>query len=105
MPQFSVYKNKNRHSREQYPYLLDIQTTLLEKLETRMVVPLVQRQELHGKPLTVVMPEVEIEGRSFVMLTPQMAGVARKELGAEVASLAHRRDEIIAAIDFLFTGI
>ncbi len=105
MPQFSVYKNKNKHSREQYPYLLDVQTALLDKLETCMVVPLVELHELRGKPLTVVMPVFEIDGKSLVMLTPQMAGIARKELGAEVASLAHKRDEIVAALDFLVTGI
>jgi toxin CcdB len=39
------------------------------------------------------------------MLTPQMAGIPRSELGASVASLERHRFEIIAAIDFLVTGI
>jgi toxin CcdB len=34
-----------------------------------------------------------------------MAGIARKELGVEVADLSHHRQDIISAIDFLITGI
>jgi toxin CcdB len=39
------------------------------------------------------------------MLTPQLAGVSRKEMGATVADLSERRNEIIAALDLLTTGI
>jgi toxin CcdB len=39
------------------------------------------------------------------MLTPQLAGVSRRELGAPVARLEQQRFAIIAAIDFLVTGI
>ena len=35
----------------------------------------------------------------------ELAGVSRKALGAPVADLGHRRDEIVAALDFLVTGI
>ncbi|MFZ5560750.1 MAG: CcdB family protein [Pseudomonadota bacterium] len=38
-------------------------------------------------------------------MTPQLAGISRKELGAEVAELTAHRDNIIAALDFLVTGI
>jgi toxin CcdB len=50
-------------------------------------------------------PVVEIAGRSYIVLTPQLAGIAKSELGPPVADLAARRDEIIAALDFLITGI
>ena len=39
------------------------------------------------------------------MLTPQMAGIPKSELGASVTQLDRYRYEIIAAIDFLVTGI
>lgn len=39
------------------------------------------------------------------MLTPQMAGIPKSELGAPVTRLDHYRFEIIAAIDFLLTGV
>ena len=51
------------------------------------------------------MPILEIEGERFVMLTPQMAGIPKSELGASVTRVEQYRSEIIGAIDFLLTGI
>ena len=105
MGQFAVHKNKNPHTRSAIPFLLDVQSDLLSDLETRVVVPLCPASAVKGKPLRVLTPILEIEAESYVMLTPQMAGIPRSELGASVASLERYRFEIIAAIDFLVTGI
>lgn len=105
MGQFSVYKNKNAASKARYPLLLDVQSQLLDSLETRMVVPLAPASDYKGKAMTTLTPSFEIDQGSYVMLTPQMAGIARKELGVEVADLSHHRLDIISAIDFLITGI
>jgi toxin CcdB len=50
-------------------------------------------------------PVVDVEGHKYLMLTPQLAGIAVNDLGAEVGSVASSRDEIVAALDFLVTGI
>jgi toxin CcdB len=39
------------------------------------------------------------------MSTAELAGVSNRALGEKVASLKNKRDEIIAALDLLFTGI
>jgi toxin CcdB len=54
---------------------------------------------MKGKTLKPLMPVLEIEGERFVMLTPQMAGIPKNELGAPVARVEQYRSEIIAAID------
>lgn len=105
MAQFTVYKNKNPQTRSAIPFLLDIQNDLLSDLETRVVVPLHRASALRGKALRTLAPILEIEGDSFVMLTPQLAGIPKSELGAPVAQAQQHRAEIIAAIDFLITGI
>lgn len=105
MGQFSVYKNKNPQTRSAIPFLLDVQSDLLSDLETRVVVPLCPASAMKGKPLRVLTPILQIEMEPYVMLTPQMAGIPRGELGASVVSLEQHRFEIIAAIDFLVTGI
>lgn len=51
------------------------------------------------------MPVLEIEGERFVMVTPQMAGIPKSELGVPVTRVEQYRLEIIAGIDFLLTGI
>jgi toxin CcdB len=105
MAQFTVCRNKNPQTRSAIPFLLDVQHDLLDDLETRVVVPLCSISAMKGKVLRTLTPVLEVEGESFVMLTPQLAGIPKSELGAPVARFDQHRFEIIAAIDFLLTGI
>ena len=105
MPQFDVYRNPNAASRARIPYLLDVQSSLLDSLATRIVVPLCKPDVLSGKPAERLNPAFEIEGRKFLMLTPELAGVPRKALGEPVANLSGERAAIIAALDLAITGI
>ena len=103
--QFDVFENHNATSKKRFPFLLDVQARLLDDLETRVVVPLAAKELFAGKILTRLMPIVEIRGKEHVAVTPQMSGIAKRELGDCVANLAPARPEIIAALDFLFTGV
>ena len=105
MPQFDVYRNANPASRARVPYLLDVQSDLLDALSTRIVVPLCKPEVLAGKPAERLNPLFEIDGRKLVMLTPELAGVSRKALGEQVATLATERLAIIAALDLAINGI
>ncbi len=105
MGQFDVYRNANPATRARIPYLLDVQSDLLDILATRVVVPLCKPEVLKGKLAERLNPLLEVEGRRMVMLTPELAGVSRKALGEPVGNLAHERASIIAALDLVFTGI
>lgn len=105
MSQFCVYRNPNPGTKAAFPLLLDIQSDLIADLETRIVVPLCPAAAMRGKLIKTLMPVLEIEGKSFAMLTPQLAGIPRKQMGSRIANLAERRDEIVAALDLLITGI
>ncbi len=105
MAQFDVYRNANPASRARVPYLLDVQSDLIDTLSTRVVVPLCKPEVLRGKLAERLNPVFEVEGRKMVLLAPELAGVSRKALGETVANLAHRRDSIIAALDLVITGI
>ena len=104
MGQFSVFNNKNAESKGRYPLLLDVQSELLASLETRLVVPLAPAADYKGKAMTTLTPSFEIDQKSYVKLTHQMAGIARSEMGVEVADLSNHRQDIISAIDLLITG-
>ncbi|MCL4759145.1 MAG: CcdB family protein [Rhodocyclaceae bacterium] len=104
MGQFSIHRNCNKASAARYPFLLDVQAPLLDRLDTRLVIPLTPLESFDGKAMSVLSPVFDIDGCAYVLLTPQMAGIARKELGAAIADLSDRRDLIIAAIDLLVTG-
>jgi len=105
MAQFDVYRNPNPATRARVPYLLDVQSDLLDTLATRVVVPLCKPEVLRGKLAERLNPVFEVEGRKMVLLTPELAGVSRKALGEQIANLANRRDSIIAALYLVITGI
>ena len=50
-------------------------------------------------------PVLEFQGRPYVAMIPELAGIPRRSLGVSAGSLASQRGEIIAALDLLFTGI
>lgn len=104
MSQFTVYRNRNAHTKTIFPLLVDVQSNLLEDLQTRAVIPLTKATALTKKPVGHLTPILKFEDEAFVLLTPQLAGVARKELGAASGTLAEYRDVILAAMDFLLTG-
>ncbi|MDQ3566246.1 MAG: CcdB family protein [Pseudomonadota bacterium] len=105
MPQFMLHRNKNPDTKARIPYLIDVQSNLLGDLGTRVVIPVCSSGALKGKVLTTLTPTFELDDGTYVMLTPQLAGISKKELGQEVANLSAYRAAIIAALDFLITGI
>jgi len=103
MAQFDVYLNPNPVTRKTIPYLLDLQTDLLDTLATRVVAPLVLAKEM-GSAARQLNPQFKIKGTAVVMSTAELAGISNRSLGDKVTSLKNKRDEIIAALDLLFTG-
>lgn len=104
MAQFDVYLNPNAATRKAIPYLLDVQADLLDMLATRVVVPLILEEEM-GLAARHLNPQFRIKGVAVVMSAAELAGVPNRSLGDKVATLKSRRDEIIAALDLLLTGI
>ena len=104
MAQFDVYLNPNTETRDSIPFLLDVQSDMLDILATRVVVPLVVADEM-TQVAKYLNPQFKIKSIAVVMSTAELAGVPNRSLGEKVTSLKNKRDEIIAALDLLFTGI
>ncbi len=104
MAQFSVYRNKNARTKATFPLLVDVQSDLLEPLNTRVVIPMTKAAALTRKPVSHLTPEVSFNGDRYVLMTPQLAGIGRTELGPHAGTLVDERQTILAAIDFLLTG-
>ncbi|EOX3350817.1 CcdB family protein [Vibrio cholerae] len=105
MSQFTLYENLDKSTSTAYPYFVDVQSEQLNTLNTRLVIPLTPLDLLEKKAPSHLCPTIHIEQGDFVILTQQMASVPTKILVEPVANLSTFRDEIIAAIDFLITGI
>ncbi|HEV3180801.1 MAG TPA: CcdB family protein [Steroidobacteraceae bacterium] len=104
MPQFAVYRNQNPQTATVLPFLVDVQADLLEDLQTRAVIPLSNAPELTSFPLTYLTPAVTFEGHKYLLMTPQMTGIVRADLGSPVGSIADQQRTIFTAIDFLVRG-
>ncbi|SRR5690606_12319507 len=109
MKQFGLYANPDKNTSQAYPYFVDVQNALLENLNSRVVIPIVAfeksksaRTNLYPENLC---PVVEIGRKKYVLMTHQMTSVPVQLLKNDEGSLAKYRDEIVAAIDFLVTGI
>ena len=103
MAQFDVYSNPNPETKRAIPYLLDVQADMFDNLATRVVVPLVTVSAM-GKAARHLNPQFKIKRTIVVMSTAELAGVNLNVLGDTVCSLKDQRSDIIAALDFLFTG-
>ncbi len=104
MPQFAVYRNENSRTKSAFPFLVDVQPDLFEDLQTRVVIPLTKAAALTEFPLTYLTPMLTFEGETYMLMTPQLAGIARADLGAHAGSVAEQWRAILAAVDFLMRG-
>jgi toxin CcdB len=82
--------------------VVDVQSSHLDYLESRVVVPLRPRAEV--KPVTELHPVLHVEGDLYVLMTHALAAVRRRDLGYPIANLAAHRDQITRALDILITG-
>jgi toxin CcdB len=105
MAQFQLYQNKDKHSSSVYPFFIDAQNDLFNALNTRMVIPLTPLTQLDSLAPNKLCPTIHLPDGDFVILTQQMTSVPRKVLSEPVGDLSAFRNEIIAAIDFLMTGV
>jgi len=104
MSQFGIYKNNNPNTSKNYPYLMDIQSPLLDALDTRLVVPLSLKSTFLQKPISVLNPVLNFKGAEYIVLTQQMAAIHSRNLGTRLGDALAIRHEILASIDLLITG-
>ncbi len=105
MAQYDVYLNPQPNSRQSVPYVVDVQSGLIDQLPTRLVMPLSRVGA--GQPVlpTALCPGVEIEGEALSLMAHLAAPVPARLLKRSVATLSHRASDISAALDAVLSGI
>ena len=83
--------------------MLDIQNDFLDALKTRLVIPAIHLVE--QKPITRLNPVFAWEQEKYLLVVQEMAAIPLNNLGSKVTELDTLRDEILAAVDLLITGI
>lgn len=91
MAQFDIFLNPNPDTRKFIPYLLDVQADLLDTLSTRVTVPLLLAEEM-PQAAKQLNPQFKTKGTAVVMSTAELAGIASRSLGDEVASLKNKHN-------------
>ncbi|HEX7552249.1 MAG TPA: CcdB family protein, partial [Geothrix sp.] len=49
-------------------------------------------------------PVVQFQGQPLVVMVPELAGIARREMGPVAGDLASARAELLQAMDLVLTG-
>ncbi len=97
MAQFEVYGLRSCQ------LVVNLQTDLIGIDASRLVAPL--RDPGKYTSLPGLTPDVEFDGKAWIVRTQEMAAVAASELGTPVGSLSAHRDALKRAIDILVDGV
>ena len=103
MAHLDVFRNPDTTTASVIPYVVDVQSELLAGLPTHAVIPLAYPEAIET-PILRLNPKVGVGDTALVALTQYIASVSNRLLRNPVANLSPQRDEILAALDFLFTG-
>ncbi|MBG9388146.1 CcdB family protein [Caenimonas aquaedulcis] len=104
MAQFDIYLNPIQASRESVPYVADVQSGLLERLPTRLVMPLSRVGADVTRLPENLCPVVQVDGETLILLAHQAAPLPARMLRKPVASISHRAGEVAAAMDAILSG-
>jgi toxin CcdB len=103
--QFDVYPNPSPRMRELYPYVVDVQSDLLDALATRMVVPLATTRLSPQALPQALCPLLDVNRQSLMLVPFEAAALDKRLLKTPAASLKHQASRIISAMDAVLSGI
>jgi toxin CcdB len=103
MARFDLCGNPDDHTRHLASYLLDVQSTHVGILPTRIVITLRPDSDLgFSRQPSDLLPVFEINGEKHFLYTPAMSAFPLNALVRHIGSLANRRDAILVALDRAF---
>ena len=104
MLQFDVFPNPNPQSRDRVPYLVALPSNLHDTFDATVVAPLRHKSDANVIPVLRLNPIIYIADGEYFLRPQELAAIPSRSLKQPVANLASQRDEILAALDFLFSG-
>jgi toxin CcdB len=102
--QYDVFDNPIPRARRAFPFVAILQSELADTGRDRIVAPLVPRNRMSAT-VGRLTPIVKVGGVDHVLLVPRMTAVCATDLRALRDRLSFHRDEIVAALDYLFLGV
>lgn len=105
MAQFDVYRNPSQRQRDAMPYMVNVQSDLLDGLPTRLMMPLVKPSLVPASVPRNLCPTVDFGGERFHLLAQQAAPFLARDLGKPLGSINSRASDIVAALDAVISGV
>jgi toxin CcdB len=102
--QYDVFDNPIPRARRAFPFVAILQSELADTGRDRLVAPLAPRTRMSSTAGRLT-PVVKVAGVEHVLLVPRMAAVSAADLRAMRDRLTAYRNEIVAALDYLFLDV
>jgi toxin CcdB len=105
MAQWDVYANPSARSRDELPYVVVIQSDLLDSVATRWVTPLAREAGGRARLPARMSPQLQVNGQSLWLVPQETAPIDARSLKKPVANLAADTYRIIDALDAVISGV
>jgi len=102
MAQFDLHRNLGRH-KEAIPFVVIVQSSQFKDYRRQVVVPLVRASAIGSVRFPSFNPTFVIKGVKVVLHPLEIVSVPSDQLGAKVGSLVDSGQQIIDALDELFS--
>lgn len=105
MAQFDVYRNPSQRQRETMPYMVNVQSDLLDSLPTRLMMPLARPSLVPASIPRSLCPPADFDGERFHLLAQQASPFRTRDLGKPLGSVSGSASDIVAALDAVISGV
>ena len=105
MAQWDVFQNPSPRMREVLPYVVVVQSDLLDGLGTRLVAPLARHASARPGITARLSPALEVQGEAVTLVAHECAPVDARALRQPLSSLRSQSHLIVAAIDAVVSGV
>jgi toxin CcdB len=100
--QFDVCPNPSERSRAYAPFVVVLQSHLIEAIPTVVVAPMLLAAS--HKAYTQVSALVSFQGEQYIVSAAELVATDAKRLSASIGTLRDQEDAIRRALERLFTG-
>lgn len=104
MAQYDVFANPSSTGGAGIPYVVVVQSDLLDALATRLTIPLAVLSAV-GKVPTALCPAIQVKGQRLHALAHYAAPLPAKALRRPVANVAAQASALVSALDTVLSGI
>jgi toxin CcdB len=102
--QYDVFTNPSRSATEGIPYVVVIQSDLLDALATRLTIPLAEL-DVSNKVPTALCPVILVDGKRLHALAHYAAPLPAKFLRQPVDNVSAQASALVSAMDAVLSGI